>query len=209
MSWIQRRRAENYYRRAKREGYRSRAVYKLKQIDEKFHIINDRMAILDLGASPGGWSQYLSEVNPNGINVAVDKQGMARIDRVSFILGDITDEKTREKIYEKSPNGYDLVVSDLLMHTTGDRSVDQARAYFLAKEVLEICRNALVNGGSVLIKTFQGDLTDQLTGEFKKYFSSVRITKPPSSTPHSPEIYILAENFSRRKLLPETSRPQE
>ncbi|MEM0128480.1 MAG: RlmE family RNA methyltransferase [Thermoplasmatales archaeon] len=207
MSWIQRRRTEGYYRKAKKEGYRSRAVYKLKQIDEKYFLIRDGMRVLDLGASPGGWSQYLSEVNSNGNNVAVDKQRMANINGVSFILGDIFDEKTLKMIIYKSPEGYDLVLSDALMHTSGNKSVDQADAFFLAKGILEICKSVLVNGGKALIKTLQGDLTDELAREFEKYFSRVRITKPPSSTQHSPEIYILAEHFSKRPRYPETSQP--
>ncbi|MGC8645745.1 MAG: RlmE family RNA methyltransferase [Thermoplasmata archaeon] len=196
MSWIQRRRSEGYYRRAKREGYRSRAVYKLAQIDSKFSLIRNGMDILDLGAAPGGWSQYVAEVNPDGTNVAVDIHQMRGIPSVVFIIGDVFEEGTLNRVKEVCPSGYDLVLSDLLMHTSGNKPVDQANAFFIGKKVLEVCGRVLKEGGKALVKTLQGDLTDELLGEFRKNFSRVKVTKPPSSTQHSPEIYILAENFS-------------
>jgi len=196
MSWVQRRRTETYYRRAKREGYRSRAVYKLSQIDEKFSLIRDGMDVLDLGASPGGWSQYISGINTSGTNVAVDISPMNGIKGVTFIAGDIFDEGTLRKVEEVCPSGYDLLLSDILMHTSGNKSVDQANAFFIGKRVLEVCGRVLKRGGTALVKTLQGDLTEELLNDYRKNFSRVRVTKPPSSTPHSPEIYILAENFS-------------
>ncbi|MCL4450517.1 MAG: RlmE family RNA methyltransferase [Candidatus Thermoplasmatota archaeon] len=198
MSWIQRRRSEAYYKRAKEEGFRSRAVYKLKQMDEKFFIIKSGMRILDLGASPGGWSQYSSIVNEEGLNVALDMIPMRNIDNVYFIKGDIFEKDIWSKVLKLSPDGFDLVLSDILMHTSGDRSRDQANSYFIAKRVLEICEHVLDNDGKALVKSLQGDLTDELRAEFKKHFRRVFLTKPPSSLPRSSEVYILGEHYSGR-----------
>ncbi len=196
MSWIERRRREEYYRKAKDEGFRSRAAYKIKQIDEKFSLIENGFRILDLGASPGGWSQYLSLVNPEGLNVAVDVLPMRRVKNVHFLRGDIFEEDIWNRVLEPSPKGYDLVLSDILMHTSGDRSRDQANSFFIAKRVLEICQHVLAKNGKALVKTLQGDLTEELRAEFKKRFGRVFLTKPPSSLPRSPEVYILGEHFS-------------
>jgi 23S rRNA (uridine2552-2'-O)-methyltransferase len=202
MSWIQRRRSEAYYKRAKTEGYRSRAVYKLKQIDEKFSLIENGMRILDLGASPGGWSQYLASVNSSGLNVAMDLIPMKRIENVSFIRGDIFQEDVWKVVLGKSPSGYDLVLSDILMHTSGDRSRDQANSYFISLRVIEICKHVMNRDGKALVKTIQGDLTEDVRKEFKKYFKRVYLTKPPSSLQRSPEVYILGEYYSGYKQHP-------
>lgn len=196
MSWIKKRRSEIYYRRAKTEGYRSRAVYKLKQMDEKFSIIENGIRILDLGSSPGGWSQYSSLVNESGLNVALDIMPMRRIDNVKFIKGDIFQDGIFDQVLDVSPDGYDLVLSDILMHTSGDNSRDSANSYFIAKRVLDICEHVLTRNGKTLIKTLQGDLTEDLRVEFKKHFRRVFLTKPPSSLPRSAELYILGEFYS-------------
>ncbi|MEM0134953.1 MAG: RlmE family RNA methyltransferase [Thermoplasmatales archaeon] len=196
MSWIQRRRSEAYYKKAKNEGFRSRAVYKLKQMDEKFSIIRGGTRILDLGASPGGWSQYTSLVNEGGLNVALDLIPMRRIDNVYFVKGDIFQKDIWSKALELSPDGFDLVLSDILMHTSGDKSRDQANSYFIAKRVLEICEHVLNKNGKALVKALQGDLTEEVRKEFKKHFRKVSVTKPPSSLPRSSEVYILGEYYS-------------
>ncbi len=196
MSWIQRRRSEPYYKKARTEGFRSRAIYKLKQMDEKFELIQNGMRILDLGSSPGGWSQYCSMVNGDGINVALDLTLMGRIKDVHFLRGDIFHDDIWSKVLELSPEGFDLVLSDILMHTSGDRSRDQANSYFIVKRVLDICDRVLTRNGKALVKTLQGDLTEEMKKEFKKRFGRVHLTKPPSSLPRSPEVYILGEYYS-------------
>lgn len=198
MSWIKKRRSETYYKRAKTEGFRSRAVYKLKQMDEKFSIVENGIRILDLGASPGGWSQYSSLVNQGGINVALDIIPMRRIENVYFVKGDIFQDDIWTKILEFSSDGYDLVLSDILMHTSGDHSRDQANSYFIAKRILEICEHVLAGNGKALVKTLQGDLTEESRKEFRKHFRRVFLTKPSSSLPRSSELYILGEYYSGR-----------
>jgi 23S rRNA (uridine2552-2'-O)-methyltransferase len=196
MSWIQRRRSEAYYKKAKTEGFRSRAAYKLRQIDQKFGLIENGIRILDLGASPGGWSQYCSLVNEDGLTIALDMVPMSRVENVQFIKGDIFQDDIWSNILEFSPDGFDLVLSDILMHTSGDRSRDQANSYFIAKRVLEICEHTLGRNGKALVKMLQGDLTEEMRGEFKKHFRRVHLTKPPSSLPRSAEVYILGEYYS-------------
>ncbi len=199
MSWIQRRRSEEYYKKSKLEGYRSRAVYKLKQINRKFSLIHDGMNVLDLGASPGSWSQYVSSKNVTGKNVALDVVPFQGMEGVYFIKADINDENVVERIMKVCPDKYDLVLSDLLMHTSGDRYRDQANSFFIAKRVLEICNQVLKPRGNALVKTLQGDLTEETKKEFRKIFRRVFVTKPPASLPRSPEIYILGVGFSGHK----------
>lgn len=196
MSWIHQRRSEEYYKRSKIDGYRSRAAYKLKQMDEKFSFIEDGMRILDLGAAPGSWSQLIASMNRTGINVALDLIPIQRIEGVTFVRADIFDDDINNKILRANPSGYDLVLSDILMHTSGDRSRDQANSFFISKRVLEICQGVLNKRGSALVKTLQGDLTEEARKEFKKVFRRVFLTKPPSSLPRSAEVYILGVGYS-------------
>jgi len=199
MSWIQKRRSDSYYQKAKKEGFRSRASYKLIQINEKFNIIKNGRKILDLGASPGGWSQVIASLNKDGLNVAVDIIPMPPLPGVIFLKADIFSTDIGEKLLNKSEFGYDLILSDILMHTSGDKSIDHANSYFILKRILEISNMVLNDNGKVLAKMLQGDLTENIKYEYSKQFRRVRITKPPSSLPSSPEIYILAEGFSKEK----------
>jgi 23S rRNA methylase len=196
MSWIKERRKEKYYRLAKKEGYRSRASYKLIQINDKFHIIRDGINILDLGSSPGGWSQVISELNPHGKNLAVDIIPMEKIDNVNFIRKDIMENDFPDFILSKFGEKFNLILSDILMKTSGDSNRDHANSYFIAKRVFDIALKLLQKNGHLVVKMLQGDLTQQLIKEYSKYFREIKITKPPSSSPRSPEIYILAFGFS-------------
>ncbi len=196
MSWIRERRKEEYYRRAKKEGFRSRASYKLLQINEKYNLLRDGLIILDLGSSPGGWSQVISLFNKNGKNFAVDKIPMEKIENVTFLRKDIMSEDFPDFILLKAGSKFNLVLSDILMKTSGDRNIDHANSYFIAKRVFEIALKVLDNNGHVLVKMLQGDLTNRLINEFSRYFREIKITKPPSSSPKSSEIYILAFGFS-------------
>lgn len=199
MSWIQKRRSDLYYQKAKKEGFRSRASYKLLQINEKFNIIRNGRKILDLGASPGGWSQVITTINSDGLNVAVDIIPMKPVPGVIFVKADIFSPDIRDKLLAKSEFGYDLILSDILMHTSGEKSIDHANSYFILKRILEIADMVLNENGKVLAKMLQGDLTEKVKEEYSRYFRRVRVTKPPSSLPSSSEIYILAEGFSKLK----------
>ncbi len=198
MSWIQKRRSDSYYQKAKKEGFRSRASYKLIQINQKFNIIRNGRKILDLGASPGGWSQVVASLNQDGLNVAVDIIPMSPIPGVIFLKSDIFSPDIGGKLLGKSEFGYDLILSDILMHTSGDRSIDHANSYFILKRILEISMMVLNENGKVLAKMLQGDLTENVKKEYSEHFRRVRITKPPSSLASSSEIYILAEGFSKK-----------
>lgn len=196
MSWVRERRREKYYRLAKEEGYRSRASYKLIQINEKFNIIRDGINILDLGSSPGGWSQVISELNTHGKNFAVDIIPMEKIENVNFIRKDIMSDDFPDFILSKAGGKFNLILSDILMKASGDSNRDHANSYFIAKRVFDIALKLLEKNGHVVVKMLQGDLTQQLIKEYSKYFREIKITKPPASSPRSSEIYILAFGFS-------------
>ncbi len=196
--WVKRRRSEHYYRRAKREGYRSRAVYKLIQIDEEFGILDNARAVLDLGSSPGSWCQYVRERVPDAKIYAVDKVRMRRIEGVRFFRGDFLDEDFRnfliEKIVEES-GGVDVILSDMAPNISGKSSYDHARSVELAEKILEFAPYVLRMRGNAVVKVFDGDMLKSLRNRYEGYFLFVRLRKPRASLKSSAEIYIVAKDF--------------
>jgi 23S rRNA (uridine2552-2'-O)-methyltransferase len=182
--------------RALREQWRSRAVFKLQQIQEKERILKAGGRCVDLGASPGGWSQYaVRSVGPSGRVWALDLLPMAPIPGVEFIQGDFTAEPTLGAL-TKALNGspVDLVLSDMAPNLTGNRAVDQPRAMLLAEDTLAFCADALKPGGGLLVKLFQGEGFDAFVQAARASFGRVRLIKPKASRPESREMYLLARN---------------
>ena len=195
--WLDRQFNDDYVKRAQQEGYRSRAAFKLLEIQEKDRIIKSGMLIVDLGAAPGGWSQVARKlVGDKGQVVALDLLEMAPIAGVSFIQGDFSEEgpiiELRNVLAGES---VDLVISDMSPNITGMASVDQPRSMYLCELALDFVRESLRPGGGFVVKVFQGEGFDQYLKELRKTFFKVVSRKPKSSRPKSREIYLVAGNF--------------
>lgn len=197
--WLQERRNDGYVRQARQHGYRSRAVYKLEEIDSKERLVKRGMHILELGAAPGGWSQYLSErVGPEGRITAVDLIAMPPVKNVRFVQGDFTDAAVRQTLLE--PLGeVDLVLSDMAPNITGIADADRARFMELLQSALKVARLLLKNGGSMLVKVFEGPEIKGFRKACKLDFREVAVRKPSASRSRSREYYILARKFQRDK----------
>ena len=185
---------DEFVKRAQREGYRSRAVYKLDEIQQKDHILKPGMAVVDLGAAPGGWSQYaLGLVGPKGSVVAMDILPMEPLPGVAFVQGDFREQTVLDELLNLL-NGreIDLVMSDIAPNITGMDAVDQPRAMYLAELAVEFADRVLRPGGSLLVKLFQGEGFDALLKDLRSRYEKVTIRKPKASRPRSREVYALA-----------------
>ena len=193
---MRKRKKDFYYRKAKIEGLRSRAAYKLAQLDRKFKIFKGVKKVLDLCCAPGGWLQYsLSKVGNDGLVIGVDLLEISPLPNVHFIRGDITREETLEKIVKIAGSKIDLVLSDCSPNVSGIWELDHARQIFLAEKALEIAEKVLRKGGKFIVKVFQGDLFNDYLDKVKTVFRNVRVTKPEASRKESAEMYIVAFNF--------------
>lgn len=193
--WIRQRKRDPFYRRAKAEGYRSRAAYKIKQMNERVSLMKKGDSVLDLGAAPGGWSQYVVGQVGEGNVVAVDILQMEPVEGVHFIQGDMEDPQTVEKIKEVR-SSFDLVISDISPSLSGNRTLDRGRSLAHAWAVLKLSLEVLKKKGDVVVKIFQGDEVQELKDEFGKYFWKVENHKPPSSLKRSIEMYLIFRGFT-------------
>ncbi|HLM39297.1 MAG TPA: RlmE family RNA methyltransferase, partial [Microvirga sp.] len=185
-----------YVARAKREGYRSRAAFKLLEIDEKFHILKPGQKIVDLGAAPGGWSQIAaSKVGPKGRIVGIDLLPVDPMAGVEFIQLDFLDESAPGKLMEMLGGPADLVMSDMAANTTGHKKTDHLRIIGLAEAAIYFAREILAPGGAFVAKVFQGGTENQLLSDLKRDFAVVRHVKPSASRADSAELYVLATGF--------------
>ncbi len=195
--WLAEHASDEYVQRAQREGFRSRAVYKLAEIQASEQLLRRGMRVVDLGAAPGGWSQYAARVvGPAGLVVATDVLSMDAIPGVEFVQGDFREPDVLQAVL--APLGgtrADLVLSDMAPNMAGIDSVDQPRAIYLAELALEFCDRALAPGGDVLVKLFQGAGFEELVRSTRKRFERVVLKKPKASRARSPEIYLLARRF--------------
>ena len=188
-------RKDDYYNRAKQQGYRSRAAYKLKQLDSDAGLISDGDTVVDLGAAPGGWLQIASELaGEGGTVVGVDLQRIDSIDGVETIRGDMTEDDTRERVREAIGDGEaDVVVSDMAPNMTGEYSLDHARSVYLARTAFETALELLAPGGDFVAKVFEGPDTDELRADIDAEFEYVRTIHPDASRDASSELYMVAK----------------
>lgn len=195
--WRQRQARDPFVRQAQSQGWRSRAAFKLMDIDDRERLLRRGATVLDLGAAPGGWSQVAAgKVGKTGRVVAVDLLEMEPIDNVHDIRGDFADEAIVEKIVEAlGETKADVVLSDMAPNISGNWSVDGPRSVALAELVLEASQRLLRPGGSLVIKVFQGEGFEELVRQLRAAFGSVRIRKPPASRAESREIYLVAGNY--------------
>jgi 23S rRNA (uridine2552-2'-O)-methyltransferase len=196
-NWLKEHFDDEYVRRSQQDGYRSRAIYKLIEIDEKDRIIRPGMTIIDLGAAPGGWSEYcVKKLGKNGTIVALDILPMDPIEGVVIIEGDFREDAVFEELLSvMNNNRADLVISDMAPNISGMGSVDMPRAYHLCELALDLARQVLHPGGGLLVKLFQGEGFESYSKELKTSFSKVVMRKPKASRPRSREIYALATGF--------------
>ncbi|CAG1006058.1 Ribosomal RNA large subunit methyltransferase E [Methanosarcinales archaeon] len=188
-------RRDFFYRKAKDEGYRSRAAFKLKQINEKFKIIKKGDTVVDLGAAPGGWLQVAKELS-GGIVVGVDILDIEEIEGVDVIKGDIRLDKTIEKIREKiKSDRADVVICDAAPNLSGSWSYDHARSIDLSTSALECARKILKNGGNFAVKVFQGDMFPDFLNKVRGIFGKVQAFSPEASRQQSAEIYVIGKEL--------------
>ncbi len=190
-------RRDDYYNRSKQEGYRSRASYKLKQIDEGADLFERGDTVVDLGAAPGGWLQVAAEaVGESGTVVGVDLQRIDDLEDhdVETIRGDMTDERTQHYLRKAvDEGGADVVVSDMAPNMTGEYSLDHARSVHLARQAFEVAEELLAPGGDFVVKVFQGEDLDAFRDAVEERFEYVRTVSPPASRDSSSEVYLVAK----------------
>ena len=192
-NWINKQHRDIYVRKSKIEGYRSRAIYKLKEIDQKFKILKDVHTTIDLGAAPGSWSQYLSEKILNGKILAIDLLEFKKINKVHQIIGDFSKEESKQKIREYFNKKVDLVVSDMAVNTTGNKNLDSIVTGELCLDAMIFAKNQLNHKGKFISKLFMGSSFNEVVSEAKKIFKEVRVFKPPSSRKDSKESFIICK----------------
>jgi len=195
--WLNEKKKDHYYKKAKKENLRSRAAFKLIQLNEKFKfkLIKKGDSVLDLGCAPGGWLKAIKNlVGEKGIVVGVDLQPITPIPQVKFVLGDITDENTIAEIKEYN-SSFDVITSDCSPNVSGNWEVDHARQIYLAEMSLEICQQLLCEGGNFVVKVFQGELFEDFIEKMKQMFEKVIISKPDASRKRSSEIYVVGRQY--------------
>lgn len=195
--WIQRHVNDEYVKRSRREGYRSRAAYKLLEIQEKDHVLKPGQVVVDLGAAPGGWSQVAAElVGPKGEVIAFDILEMDPLPGVGVIQGDFREEEALRAL-EGVLDGrqVDLVISDMAPNVSGVAAVDQPRAMYLCELALDFCMHHLRPGGAFVCKVFHGEGFDEWMREVKTHFARAVTRKPKASRANSREVYLVAGNY--------------
>jgi len=193
-AWIQERKRDYYYKKAKEEKYRSRAAYKLFQAAKKYHFIKNGDVVVDLGAAPGGWTQSARKiVGSKGFVLGVDLKSIEPFPQsnVRTIIGDINEQETLQQILEILPRKADVVISDASPNISGIWEVDHARQIDLAQKALEIALETLSPSGNFFAKVFQGDMLNDFIGKVKQHFEFVKLIKPKASRAKSSEMFIL------------------
>ena len=194
-SWVIRQRRDKYVRQSKLEGYRSRAVYKLKELDEKFKIIKNNFSILDIGSAPGSWTQYLSKKSKGSKIMSIDLKEVEKIKDVYHVVGDFLDNKNQKIITDYFPKKIDLVVSDMAVNTTGNKNLDSIQTGELSLTAMHFAIGMLRPKGIFLSKIFMGSTFNEIVENAKKNFKESKIFKPPSSRKDSKESFIICKNL--------------
>ncbi|MDA8825575.1 RlmE family RNA methyltransferase [Candidatus Pelagibacter bacterium] len=192
-NWINKQKRDIYVRQSQVDGYRARSAYKLIEIDEKFKIFKNGISVIDLGASPGSWSQYISRKVKSGRLVSIDLKGMEEIENTIQIKGDFTDLESQEKIKALFKSKVDVVVSDMAVNTTGIKDIDAIYTGELAMEAMNFSKEMLVKEGRFVSKIFLGSSFNEIVALGKKLFKEVKVFKPKSSRKESKESFIICK----------------
>ncbi|WP_043319035.1 23S rRNA (uridine(2552)-2'-O)-methyltransferase RlmE [Microbulbifer sp. HZ11] len=195
--WLREHFNDHYVKQSQKDGYRSRASYKLQELQEKDRLIKPGMTVVDLGAAPGGWSQVAAElVGHKGRVLASDILPMDALAGVDFVQGDFTEEAVFEELLEKlGEERADLVISDMAPNMSGVRAVDQPASMYLVELAVDMARQTLKSGGAFVAKVFQGEGFDELIRDLRSQYQSVVTRKPGASRPRSREVYVVARGF--------------
>ena len=194
-NWINKQRRDTYVRQSKVDGYRARSAYKLIEINEKFKIFKGGMCVLDIGAAPGSWSQYVSKIVKNGKIISVDLKKMEKIENTIQIKGDFTTQETQDEVKNYLDKGFDVVMSDMAVNTTGIKNIDSIQTGELCKEAMIFSKDVISNNGFFISKIFMGSTFNEIVALGKKIFKEVKVFKPKSSRKDSKESFIICKNL--------------
>ena len=194
-NWVNKQRRDTYVRQSKVDGYRARSAYKLKEIDEKFKIFKGGMSVVDIGAAPGSWSQYVAKVVKSGKIISIDLKEMENIENTLQIQGDFTLVDTQEQIKEYLKKKPDVVMSDMAVNTTGIKNIDSIQTGELCKEAMVFSKDVISEKGFFISKIFMGSTFNEIVALGKKIFKEVKVFKPKSSRKDSKESFIICKNL--------------
>ena len=194
-NWVNKQRRDTYVRQSKVDGYRARSAYKLIEINEKFKIFKNGMCVVDIGAAPGSWSQYVSKILKNGKIISIDLKEMINIENTIQIKGDFTETFTQNKIKESLSKKPDVVVSDMAINTTGIKDIDSIQTGELCKEAMIFAKEIINEKGFFISKIFMGRTFNEIVALAKKNFKEVKVFKPKSSRKDSKESFIICKNL--------------
>ena len=194
-NWVNKQRRDTYVRQSKVDGYRARSAYKLKEIDEKFKIFKGGMSVVDIGAAPGSWSQYVAKVVKSGKIISIDLKEMENIENTLQIQGDFTSVDTQDKIKEYLKKKPDVVMSDMAVNTTGIKNIDSIQTGDLCKEAMVFSKDVISEKGFFISKIFMGSTFNEIVALGKKLFKEVKVFKPKSSRKDSKESFIICKNL--------------
>tara|TARA_Y100001936_G_scaffold168099_1_gene164296 strand:+ start:1647 stop:2258 length:612 start_codon:yes stop_codon:yes gene_type:complete len=192
-NWINKQRRDIFVRKSKVEGYRSRAVYKLQEIDDKFKIFKNGISVIDLGAAPGSWSQYASKKIKNGKILSIDLLDFEKIDKIFQLKGDFTNDKVKEKIKNYFNTKVDVVISDMAVNTTGNKNLDSINTSELCIDAMNFSKDILKKNGKFVSKIFMGSTFNDIIKESKKIFIENKVFKPAASRKDSKESFIICK----------------
>jgi len=194
--WLQRQLNDPYVQQAHELNYRSRAAFKLLQLNEKYKFLKPGMTVVDLGAAPGGWAQITLELLKGRSKIiGIDLLEIDPLEGATFLKGDLTDSTMQEQLRALAPEGVDVVLSDMAASTTGHSQVDHLRTRLLAENAFSFAQSVLKSGGSFVCKVFEGGTHKELLDQLKSHFQDIKHMKPPASRKESPEMYVVALHF--------------
>ena len=194
-NWINKQRRDVYVKQSKIDGYRARSAYKLIEIDDKFKIFKGGITVVDIGAAPGSWSQYVSKIAKSGRLISIDLKEMEPIGNTTQIKGDFTEDNVKEEIYKYINGKVNVVMSDMAVNTTGIKNIDSIQTGELCKEAMIFAKDILIENGYFISKIFMGGTFNEIVAEGKKFFKEVKVFKPKSSRKDSKESFIICRKL--------------
>ena len=194
-NWVNKQRRDTYVRQSKVDGYRARSAYKLIEIDKKFKVFKGGMCVIDIGAAPGSWSQYVSRIVKSGKIISIDLKEMEKIQNTIQIQGDFTDNEIKDQIKKHLTKGSDVVMSDMAVNTTGIKNLDSLQTGDLCKEAMLFSKEVISEKGVFISKIFMGGTFNEIVALGKKIFKEVKVFKPKSRRKDSKESFIICKNL--------------